>query len=92
MTEVYVNNREARRFELAIDGDVAAWVDYELGLGTIALNHTEVLPEFRGRGLAGDIVVYALAHAQLERLRVVPSCSFVASFIGRNAEYQDLVA
>ena len=90
MTEV-VNNREAGRFELAIDGDVAAWVDYDLGHDTITLNHTEVVPEFRGRGLAGDVVTYALTHARLRRLRVVARCSFVAAFVERDREYQDLV-
>lgn len=92
MTESYVNNSEEKRFELAADGDVAAWVEYELGLGIIVLNHTEVLPAFRGRGLAGDIVTYALAHAKVGGFRVVPRCSFVASFIERNPEYEDLVA
>ena len=92
MTEVYTNDRPQNRFELAVDGELAAWVDYELADGVIALNHTEVLPAFRGRGLAGDVVAYALAHAQIGKVRVVPKCSFVAAFIERNPEYQDLVA
>ena len=92
MAEVYSNNRQLGRYELFMDGQVAAWVDYEAGEGVIALNHTEVLPAFRGRGLAGDIVAFALVHAQLEQRRVLPRCSFVASFIRRNAEYGDLVA
>ncbi len=92
MAEVFTNNPEMMRYELAVDGEVAAWVDYELGQGIVALNHTEVLPRFRRRGLAGDIVAFALVHAQLEERRVLPRCSFVASFIERNAEYQELVA
>ncbi len=92
MTEVYTNNQELMRYELAVDGEVAAWVDYELGHGVIALNHTEVLPQLRGRGLAGDIVAFALVHAQLEERHVIPRCSFVASFIERNDQYRDLVA
>lgn len=92
MAEVYSNNRQMNRFELFMDGRVAAWVDYEVGEGAIALNHTEVLPAFRGRGLAGDVVAFALFHAQTGGLRVLPRCSFVASFIERNTEYQELVA
>jgi predicted acylesterase/phospholipase RssA len=42
--------------------------------------------------LAGDIVALALAHAKIDGLRVVARCSFVASFIERKPEYQDLVA
>jgi len=92
MTEVYTNDRQMNRFEIAIDGEVVAWVEYELEPGVIALNHTEVLPTFRGRGLADDVVAYALSHARVGRMLVVPNCSFVATFIARNAEYQDLVA
>ncbi len=92
MTETYTNDRQTKRFELAIDGEVTAWVDYELEPGLIALNHTEVVRGFRGRGFGRDIVAYALAHAQLDGLRVTARCSFVASFIEGNAEYQDLVA
>lgn len=92
MAEVFTNNQDAKRYELAIDGEVAAWVDYGIRQDVIALDHTEVLPSFRGRGLAGDIVSFALVHAQLEQRRVLPRCTFVASFIERNSEYQDLVA
>jgi predicted GNAT family acetyltransferase len=92
MTETYTNDQQMKRFELAIDGEVAAWVDYDVEPGVITLNHTEVLPGFRGRGLARDIVTYAFAHARVAGLRVTPRCSFVASFIERNSEYQDLVA
>lgn len=89
MTEVYTNNRHLNRFELRVDGDVAAWVDYEIAQRVITLNHTEVVPAFRGRGLASDIVEYALLNARLGTLRVVPRCSFVGAFIERSAEYQD---
>jgi hypothetical protein len=92
MTTSLSNNDSLKRFELAIDGELAAWVEYELGEDVIALNHTEVAPRFRRRGLAGDIVAFALVFAQQGSLRVVPNCSFVASFIERNSEYRSLVA
>ena len=92
MIETYTNNHWRERFELTIDDALVAWVDYELGRRVIALNHTEVTPSFRGRGLAGDLVAFALTQAQLRGLHVVPTCSFVASFIRRHAEYQGLIA
>ncbi|HYZ93681.1 MAG TPA: GNAT family N-acetyltransferase [Actinomycetota bacterium] len=92
MTEHYTNNRPKDRFELTIDRELVAWVDYELAEDSIALNHTEVNPPFRGRGHAGDIVEFALIYSQIAKRRVVPNCAFVASFIERNAEYEDLVA
>lgn len=92
MIETYVNNHFLERFELTIDDALVAWIDYELANGMIALNHTEVVTSFRGRGLAGDLVAFALAHAQLRGLRVQANCSYVAGFVGRHTEYADLVA
>ncbi|MGH2758369.1 MAG: GNAT family N-acetyltransferase [Actinomycetota bacterium] len=92
MVERYAKNGSLKRFELTIDDQVAAWVDYEIGRGVIALNHTEVAPSFRGRGLAGDVVTFALVSAENAGVRVVPNCSFVASFIKRHSEYEGLVA
>lgn len=92
MTETYENNHARKRFELTVGDDLAAWLDYELRDGTIALNHTEVNPGFRKRGLGGDIVRFALVHAQLNDLHIVPNCSFVARFIEHNTEYRWLVA
>ncbi len=88
----FTDNRTLKRFKLAVAGEVVAWLDYELAQGVIALNHTEVLPVFRGRGLAGDIAAFALLHVQVKGLRVLPTCSFVATYIKRNPEYRDLVA
>lgn len=92
MIERYANNRGLKRFELTIAGEPVAWVDYDIGRGVIELNHTEVAPSFRGRGLAGDIVAFALLQAQIKALRVEPNCSFVASFIERHPEFEGLVA
>jgi uncharacterized protein len=92
MIETYTNNHTTERFELTVDGELVAWLEYELARGIIALNHTEVAPSFRGRGLGGDLVAVALAHAQLRGRTVVPNCSFVASFIKRHAAYEHLLA
>lgn len=92
MKTTYTDNRSMNRFELTIDGERVAWVDYELDEGAITLNHTEVAPRLRGHGLAGEIVRFALLQARKSGLFVVPECSFAASFIERHPEYAGLVA
>jgi predicted GNAT family acetyltransferase len=60
--------------------------------GRIALIHTEVDEALEGHGLGSTLVATALDDARREGLEVVPLCPFVAAFIERNPEYQDLVA
>lgn len=93
MTAVQVvHNLDAHRFEAMIDGRLSV-ADYRLGGegGVITFTHTGVPLEQRGRGIAAALVGAALAWARAQRLRVVPSCSYVARFMQRHPETQDLL-
>jgi predicted GNAT family acetyltransferase len=57
----------------------------------IALVHTEVSVSLEGRGLGAQLVSGALDDLRARGLKVVPICPFVRSYIGRHAEYDDLV-
>jgi hypothetical protein len=81
----------AHRFEITLAG-AFAHLDYEVTDGTIEMTHTFVPPELRGRGLAELLVRAALAWVRVEKKRVVPSCSYVATFLERHAEFRDLRA
>lgn len=52
---------------------------------------TLVPPHLRGRGIGTKLVLHALDWARREKLRVIPSCPFVAGVIERHPEYGDLV-
>lgn len=86
------DNPEARRFEIRVDGTVAGFADYHLREDRIVLRHTEINPAYGGRGLGGRLVAAALDAARDAGLTVVPHCPFVARYIERHPEYQDLVA
>ena len=66
--------------------------EYELDGDRMIFTHTVVPPELRGRGIAEKLVRAALAEARTAKRKVVPTCSYVAKFIERHKEYQDLVA
>jgi predicted GNAT family acetyltransferase len=94
MTEQSVdvkNNAAANRFEVR-DGEHVAVAEYELRGGKMVFTHTEVPPEMSGRGIANHLAKSGLDHARAEKLKVVPLCAFIASYIKRHGEYQDLVA
>lgn len=89
--EVAVRNNEAEgRFEAGSDGPVAV-LEYQLSGDDLVLTHTEVAPELEGQGLAGKLARAALEHARERGLKVVPMCSFVATYIRRHPEYEPLV-
>jgi hypothetical protein len=90
MSEV-VHHAAAHRYELTVDGHLSV-CEYELAAGRMIFTHTVVPPELRGRGIAEQLVRAALADARAAGRPVVPACSYVAKFIGRHTEYQDLLA
>jgi hypothetical protein len=54
--------------------------------------HTEVPEALSGQGVGSRLVRGALDLIRAEGLMVVPSCSFVAAWIGKHPDYADLVA
>jgi len=87
---IVTHNHAASRYEALVDGHLAV-ADYTVSNGKIVLTHTFVPPELRGRGIAEKLVRAALDGARVEGRRVVPACSYVAVFIQRHPEYQDLL-
>ena len=84
------NNKEAGRFEIEVDGQLGV-SNYTMRGDTIYFTHTEVPEALEGRGIGNILARVALDYARANRLRVVPRCKFIASFIKRHPEYQDLV-
>ncbi len=84
---------EARsRFELLLDGQVTAFIDYVDHGNVLELTHTVTKPDFRGRGFARELVNFALTHVTAEKKQVMPSCPYVAEHIARHPEFAHLVA
>ena len=86
------DNRDRSRYEILVDGEVAGFADYRLREGRITFTHTEVDPEFEGRGVGGALARHALDEVAAEGTRtVVPRCPFFRAWIRRHPEYRPLV-
>jgi len=85
------HNEEAQRFEMLVDG-LRALMTYRRFPDRIVFAHTEVPQPLEGQGLAAKLARVALDFARVNRLRVVPLCPYVSSFIRKHPEYQDLVS
>ena len=92
MTATLIDDTAAGRFELRIDGALAAIEDYTLEDGVISFNHTEALEGFAGTGAARQLAERVLTEARTRGLRVLPVCPYIASFVAKHPEtYLDLV-
>src|SRR5437764_6316226 len=85
-----IQNEKTQRFEIENTEGVAE-LTYRLGNHHITLVHTEVARELEGKGYGGMLVRAALEFARAEKLRVVPLCPFVRTYIARHPEYADLI-
>ena len=85
------HEKSAQRFAVELDGATAV-LSYKEEGDTIYLVHTEVPAEMEGKGIGGQLAKTALNYARENHLKVVPRCPFVASYVQRHPEYQDLVA
>ncbi|HKE51572.1 MAG TPA: GNAT family N-acetyltransferase [Actinomycetes bacterium] len=86
-----VDNPERHRFELLLDDAVVGFVLYRLLPGRIVFIHTEIQPEFEGRGLGSRLASAVLDTARSRGLAVVPDCPFISAYIRDHPEYADLV-
>ena len=84
------DNTAAHRFEAELDGAVA-FAEYQLKPGQLVLPHTVVPPAFEGKGVASALARHAFGYARERGLRVVPTCPFMAGWVKKHAEAQDIV-
>lgn len=89
---VAITHRPAAEcFEAAYDEGVAVCA-YQRQGDVLVLSHTEVPPALEGRGIAAALVRATLDWARAQGLRVQPRCSYVAAYMRRHPETQDLLA
>lgn len=90
MDVAVTHNPDAGRFEVELDGHTAE-LTYQLVGDRIVFTHTGVPRVFEGKGVGSALVVAGLAYAKAEGLNVRPLCPFVAKYIARHPEYEELV-
>ena len=85
------DNPEAKRFEIHVDGDLAGVMEYIPLPGKIIATHTEVYPEFEGKGVGSTLVAEALGQLRADSRKIQPLCPYVAAYLRRHPDYDDVV-
>jgi uncharacterized protein len=84
------NNKELRRFELDVEGEVA-FANYLITPAAVVITHTETPPALRGRGIASGLVKGAIELIRAEGRKVRAGCSFVADYLERHPEDAEIL-
>jgi len=85
------DNVAAHRFEMIVERH-AAVATYTIEGDTITFIHTVVPEALRGRGIARQLVEFALASARERGLKVVPQCEVFEAYMRKHAQTRDLLA
>jgi uncharacterized protein len=86
-----VDNAEDECYELWLGEEIAGGIEYETKPGVVVLIHTEIDPEFEGRGLGSKLIAGALQDIRARGLKLQPICPFVRAYLTRHPEESDLV-
>lgn len=84
------HNEQTNRFETTVDGQTG-YVSYKDRGDTLVYDHTEVPKSLEGQGVGSALIKHALDYAREHDKKVVPQCPFVASYINKHPDYEDLI-
>ena len=85
-----VDDPVARRYEARLGDTVVGFSEYRRVRGRLIFLHTEVAPGFAGRGIGGRLAAGALDDVRAQGLTFTAKCPFIASYLARHPEYEDL--
>lgn len=86
-----IENTDKKRFEAEVDGRLA-FIEYIRAQQQIYLTHTEVPIALEGKGIGSSMVKQVLQQIKTEGLELVPLCPFVAVYIKRHPEWNEILA
>ncbi|MBE7641285.1 MULTISPECIES: GNAT family N-acetyltransferase [Salegentibacter] len=80
-------------FKAVESGKQAGKIEYTwAGKNKFIVDHTEVNPEFKGKGVGKKLVQATVNFAKENKLKVIPLCPFAKSVIEKTSEFQEILA
>lgn len=84
------DNRDARRYELDVDG-LTATVAYNLNGPHLMITETLVPTALEGRGIASRMARHIIDDARKRDLLILPVCTFFAAYFQKHQDQADVV-
>jgi uncharacterized protein len=93
MAKEFSHEPEAGRYVLRDGTELLSTADYRIMGNQISFHHTYTNPTHRGKGLAGDVVEYAVNDVEATTsYRVVPMCWYVGKWFDEHPERAELLS
>lgn len=90
-TEIVLNANQRGEVQLFSDDRKAGKMDISVAEGKLTVYHTEVNPEYEGKGFAKLLLEKLVSYARENDLKIVPLCPYVhAQFKRHPEEYADV--
>ncbi len=87
------DNPEASCVEALLDGEVVGFASYRVRSEKVrSFVHTEVDDRMEGQGVGGQLVRGVMDTARDQGFTILPSCSFVRSYMREHDDTHDLLA
>jgi predicted GNAT family acetyltransferase len=86
------DNRAEHHYEIHEGDELLGWIVYRESEGVVTMIHTDVEPKWEGKGVGSELARGALEDVRARGLKVNPLCPFVAAYMRRHPEYEDLRA
>ncbi|KRB55806.1 GNAT family N-acetyltransferase [Flavobacterium sp. Root186] len=87
-----INDTRRGYFEAVEDGKEAGKMTYTwAGDSKFIIDHTEVSPDFNGKGVGKKLVMAAVEYARANNLKIIPLCPFAKSVFDKVEEIRDVL-
>lgn len=86
------NDTRRGYFEAIEDGKEAGKMTYTwAGDSKFIIDHTEVSPDFNGKGVGKKMVMAAVDYARANNVKIIPLCPFAKSVFDKVEEIRDVI-
>jgi predicted GNAT family acetyltransferase len=86
------NDTRRGYFEAIEDGKEAGKMTYTwAGDSKFIIDHTEVSPDFNGKGVGKKLVMAAVDYARANNVKIIPLCPFAKSVFDKVEEIRDVL-
>ncbi|MFC0777624.1 GNAT family N-acetyltransferase [Flavobacterium sp. HJSW_4] len=87
-----INDTRRGYFEAIEDGKEAGKMTYTwAGDSKFIIDHTEVSPDFNGKGVGKKLVMASVEYARANNLKIIPLCPFAKSVFDKVEEIRDVL-
>jgi predicted GNAT family acetyltransferase len=88
-----INDTKRGYFEAIEDGKEAGKMTYTwAGDSKFIIDHTEVSPDFNGKGVGKKLVMAAVDYARTNNVKIIPLCPFAKSVFDKVEEIRDVLS